>query len=224
MHKNQDHVVLIHGLGRSSKAMLALQWYLQKSGFLVLNFDYPSRRNTIQKAVDEWLSPALKNLKIEPGQKVHFVTHSLGGLIFRAWAKQRDTAFPLGCTVMLAPPNQGSEIMDHLQGRTWAHWLFGPVVKELATGPTGTTQQFGPVPPETHIIMGRRSLMPLFKHLLGPESDGIVTVCGGHTEGEAGFSIVDSDHTLIMWRPSVLREVLSILGSHSSAQKRISAE
>ena len=224
MHKNQDHVVLIHGLGRSWKAMLALQWYLQKSGFLVLNFDYPSRRNTIQKAVDEWLSPALKNLKIEPGQKVHFVTHSLGGLIFRAWAKQRDTAFPLGCTVMLAPPNQGSEIMDHLQGRTWAHWLFGPVVKELATGPTGTTQQFGPVPPETHIIMGRRSLMPLFKHLLGPESDGIVTVCGGHTEGEAGFSIVDSDHTLIMWRPSVLREVLSILGSHSSAQKRISAE
>lgn len=224
MHKNQDHVVLIHGLGRSSKAMLALQWYLQKSGFLVLNFDHPSRRNTIQKAVDEWLSPALKNLKIEPGQKVHFVTHSLGGLIFRAWAKQRDTAFPLGRTVMLAPPNQGSEIMDHLQGRTWAHWLFGPVVKELATGPTGTTQQFGPVPPETHIIMGRRSLMPLFKHLLGPESDGIVTVCGGHTEGEAGFSIVDSDHTLIMWRPSVLREVLSILGSHSSAQKRISAE
>jgi triacylglycerol lipase len=58
---------------------------------------------------------------------------------------------------MLAPPNQGSEIMDHLQGRTWAHWLFGPVVNELGTGPESTAKQLGPVPPETHIIMGRRS-------------------------------------------------------------------
>ncbi len=130
----------------------------------------------------------------------------------------------LGRTVMLAPPNQGSEIMDHLQGRAWTHWLFGPVVKELSTGPKGTARQLGPVPPETHIIMGKRSLIPLFKHLLGPESDGVVTVCGGHAEGEAGFSIVDSDHTLIMWRPSVLREVLNILRSPSSALNRDSSE
>jgi len=221
MHCNQDHVVLIHGLGRSWKSMLALQWYLQRAGFLVLNFDYPSRRNTIKQVVDEWLSPALKNLKIEPGQKVHFVTHSLGGLVFRAWAKQRDAAFPLGSTVMLAPPNQGSEIMDHLRDQAWAHWLFGPVVKELGTGPNGTAQQLGPVPSETHIIMGRRSLLPLFKHLLGSESDGIVTICGGHAEGEAGFSIVDSDHTLIMWRPSVWRQLLETLRANSSASNQI---
>jgi pimeloyl-ACP methyl ester carboxylesterase len=220
MHHKKDHVVLIHGLGRSWKAMLGLHWYLRRAGYQVLNFDYPSRRITIKQAVDEWLSPALQNLKIEPGQKVHFVTHSLGGLVFRAWAKQRDTTFPLGRTVMLAPPNQGSEIMDHLQGRTWAYWLFGPVVNELGTGPESTAKQLGPVPPETHIIMGRRSLIPLFKHLLGPESDGVVTILGGHAAGEAGFSTVDSDHTLIMWRPSVLRKLLDILRSPESVSSK----
>jgi pimeloyl-ACP methyl ester carboxylesterase len=215
MSGSRDHVVLIHGLGRSRRSMLGLFWWLRCHGFAVLNVGYPSQRITVAEAVSDFLNPALAELKLEPGAKVHFVTHSLGGIIFRAWAAQRDAAFPLGRTVMLAPPNQGSEIADHLADRPWIHLLLGPVIREIGSGETSTPNQLGPVPPETAVIMGRRSLLTLFDHLLGRESDGIVTVAGGHVAGEAAFHVMEADHTYIMWRPAVLRLVVHFLKTGS---------
>lgn len=211
MSSTRDHVVLIHGLGRSPLAMLGLHWCLSRAGFTVLNVAYPSLQISVAQAVENFINPALASLKLEPGARVHFVTHSLGGIVFRAWANQRAVDFPLGRTVMLAPPNQGSEIMDHLAERLWFRLLLGPVVHELGSSENSTPNQIGPVPPETAVIMGRRSLLPLFRHLLGRESDGIVTVAGGHVEGEAAFLVVEADHTFIMWRPSVLRLVARFL-------------
>jgi len=113
--------------------------------------------------------------------------------------------------LLLAPPNQGSEIMDHLCSQAWAHWFLGPVVRELGIGSASTPNQLGPQPPETAVIMGGSTLITLFLHLLDDVSDGIVSADRGHVEGEAAFHIVDSDHTLIMWRPAVLRLVVSFL-------------
>jgi hypothetical protein len=53
--------------------------------------------------------------------------------------------------------------------------------------------------------------LTLFDHLLGRESDGIVTVAGGHVAGEAAFHVMEADHTYIMWRPAVLRLVVHFL-------------
>ncbi|MEQ1751123.1 MAG: alpha/beta hydrolase [Prosthecobacter sp.] len=195
--------------------MLGLKWWLSRAGFTVLNVAYPSRRIGVAAAVTDYINPALASLRLELGAKVHFVTHSLGGIVFRAWAAQRAVDFPLGRTVMLAPPNQGSEIMDHLAEQLWFRLLLGPVVNELGSGKQSTPNQLGPVPPETAVIMGRSSLITLFHHLLGPESDGIVTVAGGHVAGEAAFHVAEVDHTLIMWRPAVLRLVTRFLKSGS---------
>jgi triacylglycerol lipase len=207
MSAPRDHVVLIHGLGRSPLAMMGLQLWLSRAGFRVTNLGYPSKRVSIAEAVDGWLVPALSVLTIQPGERVHFVTHSLGGIVFRAWAARRPADFPLGRTVLLAPPNQGSEIMDHLGGQRWFRFLLGPVVDELGTGSASTPKRLGPVPPETAVLMGNINLLTMFEHLLEPESDGIVSVSGGHVEGEAAFEVVPADHALIMWRPTVLRLV-----------------
>jgi len=203
----RDSVVLLHGLGRSPRSLLAVEWRLRRAGFQVVNLGYPSRRLTVAQAVHRHLQPALDRLPRPAGGRVHFVTHSLGGILFRAWAAQRSPDFPLGRAVLLAPPNRGSEILDRLGRQPWVRRLLGPVVEELTTAPESLPARLGPVPPETGVIMGRQALIPLFRPWLGAESDGIVTVAGGRVEGLADFQVMRGDHTFLMWRPQVLRAV-----------------
>jgi len=73
--------------------------WLKFCGYRVKSIGYPSHRVSIADAVRKHLNPALEQLEIEPGSRVHFVTHSLGGIVFRAWAAQRDPTFPLGRAV-----------------------------------------------------------------------------------------------------------------------------
>lgn len=203
----RDTVVLIHGLGRSPRSLLAVRFWLWRAGYRVVSVGYPSRRVTVQEAVDGWVKPALARLNPAAGSHVHFVTHSLGGILFRSWARQRDPAFPLGRTVMLGPPNQGSEVLEALASHRWIRRLLGPVVEELGAGENCTPRRLGAVPAGTGVIMGNRAVIPFFRDILGPESDGIVTVAGGWVTGQADFMVVPADHTFMMWRPQVLRAV-----------------
>lgn len=206
MH-SRDSVVLLHGLGRSPRSLLAVQWYLQRVGYHVVNVGYPSRRLTVAQAVRRHLEPVLATLPRQDQGRVHFVTHSLGGLLFRAWAAQRAPEFPLGHAVLLAPPNRGSEIIDRLGQQPWVRRLIGPVVDDLTTDPQSLPNRLGPPPESTGVIMGNLALIPLFRSLLGPESDGIVTVEGGRLPGLADFQVTPTDHTFLMWRPQVLRAI-----------------
>ncbi|GEP46032.1 hypothetical protein BGE01nite_53230 [Brevifollis gellanilyticus] len=186
--------------------MLGVEWRMRRAGFGVTNVAYPSRSKRVEEIVTEHVEPALEALKLrlEPGARVHFVTHSLGGIVFRAWAAKRPADFPLGRTVMLAPPNQGNEIADHLAERGWVHSLLGPVVRELGTEAGSVVNSLGPVPPETLVVMGNQPRIRLFSHLFGSDHDGVVSVERGHVEGEAGFEVMEVDHTFIMWRKPVL--------------------
>lgn len=203
----RDIVVLIHGLGRSPRSLLAVRLWLLRAGYLVVTVRYPSRRVGVKAAVDGWLRPALARLHPGKGQRVHFVTHSLGGILFRAWAENMDPGFPLGRTVMLGPPNQGSEVLAQLGHRPWLRRLLGPVIDELGVDESSTPRRLGAVPPGTGVIMGNKAVIPFFRDLLGPESDGIVTVAGGWVAGQADFMVTQADHTFMMWRPRVLRAV-----------------
>ena len=203
--RSTDIVILIHGLGRSSLSMIALRLGIQKAGYRVLSVDYPSRQISIAEAVKDHLEPTLANLHLEPGSRVHFVTHSLGGIVFRAWAARRDPGFPLGRTVMLVPPNHGSEIIDMLQPLRWPRWILGPVVDELGTTSGSTPKALGALPPETGVLMGNKATLPWFSHLLGDEHDGLVSTCGGQVEGLADFTVLPVNHFTVLFSPCVLR-------------------
>ena len=117
----REAVVLIHGLGRSARAMAPLAERLQEAGFDAFNLDYPSREADPATLVDGLAIQIADCCAAAP--RLHFVGHSLGGILARAYVDQRQPA-NLGRMVLLSPPSKGSQIVDQL-GNTW---IFGAVM------------------------------------------------------------------------------------------------
>jgi len=103
---------------------------------------------------------------------------------------------------MLAPPNTGSEIVDHY-GRSLLGRCLGPTGRILNTHGLPLQLPELPAAVEAAVIMGRRSTLPFFRRLLDEENDGIVSVSRGKIPGLKGFSVVNADHTFIPLHPEV---------------------
>lgn len=146
-------VVLLHGLGCSPRSMLGAGLWFQKAGYRVAYIGYPSRTSSVEAAVKNHVAPGLKKLASRTDiTKIHFVTHSLGGIVFRAWAAQSRDDFPSGRAVLLAPPNNGSEIADRVRHWPIARLIMGPVIQEIGTEENSTPRRLGPAIGEVGVI------------------------------------------------------------------------
>lgn len=202
-------VVLLHGLWRGWRAMQPLARALAGEGFSTLNVPYPSGRMPISRLVAR-IRGQVERIASE--QPVHFITHSLGGILLRSLIADQ-VPWQTGRIVMLAPPNCGSEIVDWSRKHPLLRRALGPAGREL--GSDGVPAKLPPLPPGTEaaVIMGRRCSIPLFGKLLGPENDGIVSAANGHIDGLRGFSVIDADHTFIQMHPEAIRRSLHFLST-----------
>ncbi len=116
---NSETVILIHGWGVRSNSMANLAEMLHHCGYTVLNYDYPSSEKHIERHAEVFLSLLRKE---QLTGKIHFLTHSMGGLILRyALAKMtEDECRVIDSIVMLGPPNKGSLLA-----------LVGKLVKDI---------------------------------------------------------------------------------------------
>ena len=204
-------VVLLHGLARSSASMLRMERELLNAGYGTVRVDYPSRQADVHELAARALGTALTAVsEIDPTVPVHFVTHSMGGILLRAYLE--DTPVErFGRAVMLAPPNQGSEIVDRLRNVPGFEMINGPAGLQLGTDPESVPSALGGVDESVGIIAGSRSINPILSMMMPKPNDGKVAVERAAVDGMGDFLTMDVSHPFIMMRSDVIEQVLHFL-------------
>ncbi|HZL12662.1 MAG TPA: alpha/beta fold hydrolase [Verrucomicrobiae bacterium] len=207
----RDEVILLHGLCHTSRSMAKIEGALADAGFKTRNVDYPSRTALIQKLADDAIGKALANCHQKGATKIHFVTHSLGGILVRSYLARH--AIPnLGRVVMLAPPNQGSEVVDKLGRLFIFKWLNGPAGNELGTDKNSTPNQLGPANFPVGIIAGDRSINWINSLLfISGRDDGKVSVERTKLAGMTDHLVVHATHPLIVRHREAIRQTIQFL-------------
>ena len=210
-----DTVVLLHGLGLGGWAMARLGRSLRAEGYRTVNLTYPSRSLPLEQIAAEWLPAQLRSRGVATAPRCHFVTHSMGGIVLRAWLREeqrKNSARPpanLGRVVMLAPPNQGSAVADRLRRFPPFRWFTGVNGARLGTGANSLPCAIGPWPDDVDlgIIAGDRTLNPLFSAWLDGANDGKVSVASTHLAGMRDHLVLPHSHTWLQWRADTARAV-----------------
>lgn len=206
----REYVVLLHGLARSSNSMLLLQKALEKEGYGTCNIDYPSTEHTIEYLSNTYLSKELDTCVPKDARRIHFVAHSMGGILIRYYLKHNKMKH-LGRVVMLSPPNAGTEVVDKLGDTYFFKKLNGPAITQLGTGADSLPNQLGPVNFELGILTGSRTINPILSAMIPGKDDGKVSIKRAKVEGMSDFMVVPHSHPFIMRSAEVARQTAYFL-------------
>jgi len=214
MRERSETVVLLHGLGRSSRSLLGLELELRQAGYATYAVDYPSTRLGIA-ALAEAVAHDLASQQIwQVSSRVHFVTHSMGGIVLRQLIGRvlmPEELGAIGLVVMLAPPNQGSEVADLTSRWPLSRMIMGPALEELAVSRKQAIPAWK-ADIALGIIAGTAGwAYPLGQLCLPKPHDGRVSVDATRLEGMRDHLVLPASHSLMMRRPDIRLQVLHLL-------------
>ena len=128
---SSETVYCIHGFRRKPSCMKKMERAFEENGYETRRWGYPSRERTIQEHADALIVDLKETAQDHPGEPIHFVTHSLGGIIVRCAHNHPECPIEAkeGKAVLIVPPNRGSRF-----GRCLGK--IGPVRKMIGIGAT----------------------------------------------------------------------------------------
>jgi triacylglycerol lipase len=192
-----ETVVVLHGLARTSDSMSRMVGALETAGYHVCNVSYPSRKHSIEVLAADFVAPSVRACRPSEADTVHFVTHSLGGIIVRQLAKSHAD-LRIGRVVMLSPPNHGSEVVDTLGSLSLFTFINGPAGLELDKGEEFMPRILGPASFDLGIITGSRTVNPILSLMIPGDDDGKVSIQSAKLEGMKDFCVIPATHPFIM--------------------------
>ena len=207
----KETVVLLHGVLRKGGSMKPVELTLKRQGYDVLNITYPSNKHSLEELTD-FLHTELKLAdSYNKAAKVHFVTHSMGGILTRYYL-HKYRPHNLGRVVMMGPPNKGSEFADFLTDKKSLRPIFeriyGPAGSQMRTVHNHAKMK---IDYDVGVIAGSVSVNPLAPFVLPKGHDGIVPIENTKIDGMKDHIIVSAPHTLMMYNPKVWKQIHSFL-------------
>ena len=212
MPTKNECVIFLHGLGRTKYSLNKLASELMNE-YGVVNDTYPSRKHTIEELAKIAVGGSLAKC-LDDYSKVHFVTHSLGGILVRQYLSKHSVA-KLGNVVMLGPPNHGSELVDFFQKSPFLDRIFssanGPAGRQLSTSSNSIPNTLGEVNFPLGIIAGTRNFNFVYSRIMPGSSDGKVSVASSKIDGMTDHLVLPVDHTFMMRDRRVIRQVKTFI-------------
>lgn len=206
-------VVLLHGLGLNKWSMVRLSRALRRDGYRVLALTYPSLRRDLAGIV-AFVHDRLVAAGLE-GRALNFVTHSMGGLVARAYITRYRPA--IGRIVMIAPPNAGNEIIDRIADGVWWARLTRRLIRNAI--PTLTTRRTpdmdaqlgGAADYPLGIIAGTTSYYAAGHFMVPRPNDGVASVARARLDGMTALLEVPGSHSLMLFQKHVRDAVRQFL-------------
>ncbi|MEI8365445.1 MAG: hypothetical protein WCF65_03410 [Parachlamydiaceae bacterium] len=194
----QEKIITIHGFLGASWNMYYLGRVLEAEKMTVSHWSYPSREKKIQAHAEDLVRQLQQEALQNPGRTIHFLTHSMGGLVLRAAINHPGcpSEAKKGKAVLLAPPNQGA-----FWGRYLGKWAIANFVGKDQAGMELMTElnfeHLGAFPNtmDVLVIAGNQSL----NKLIPGENDGSVTVAETYLTTPHRHVVIQAEHHTILF-------------------------
>lgn len=199
-----EAVVVVHGVWMPGTETILLRRRLDARGFHCHLFRYHS----LTADLDENATHLARFVEDVPGDTVHFVGHSLGGVVI-LWMLQCNAPRRLGRVVCLGAPLNGSATARTLGAHPGTRAAVGKSLAEL-TVLGGLSAWTGESP--LGIIAGEASLGvgKLVARLPRP-NDGTVSVEETRLPGATDHIVVPASHMSLLWSKPVADHVARFL-------------
>ena len=205
---DQEIVVLLHGLGRSNAAMWLLAARIGEAGYQVEQVGYASLSKTPEEIIND-ISRQINDCCANQNRTVHFVGHSLGGLLIRAYL-QENRVQHLGRVVLAGTPNQGTQIVDRMRDNCLMQ-LLGPTANALGTDEASLPRQLAPPYYPVGVVAGYSDNTAANDDILPGRDDGLVPVESTKLEGMSDFIEMESGHSMMRYNKEVAEQIIAFL-------------
>ena len=175
---------------------------LRAAGYSTRRFSYPSIKGTIENNTD-LLHRFLADIE---DNEIHFVAHSLGGLLVRNLSDKYPDDVK-GRVVTLGTPHQGSQVAETMSRSRIGSLLLGKGIKSLLV-----KLQDGKQNPEIGVIAGNKPLgSGMFFVRLKKPHDGTVQLSETKFEKMTDYRVVATNHMGLLFSRLVVKEVATFL-------------
>jgi triacylglycerol lipase len=208
--KASNKIYFLHGYGGPGFEMNRILKAVEKSGFDCSLFKYRS----LVKDIDLVGLDLIKQIQLDGADSISFVTHSMGALVVRSIYNYIDSldSFPIiNRIVMIAPPNNGTQVADFYYKFSFLRHVLGPNLRNLTTDSIYGARRY-PIPTcEVGLITGSFVGSKTLNLFLEEENDGLVVPAQAKLGIEKDTVLIRSWHFGILFKKKVASHVISFL-------------